>query len=246
MIDEGENFVEIFSGVQGEGKYIGCRQIFLRLTGCNLSCRYCDTEHRVPTSCRYERHSGSHRFEDLPNPISNGQILAVIRAYQEQTPHQAVSFTGGEPLLHTEFIQNIAPQLHDEGLKILLETNGTLPQNLSRVVELTDIVSMDIKMPTETGRNLWQAQREFVQIARDKDLYIKIVLTADTTEEELREGASVAALSPDSMLILQPVTPTGGACAPSPAQMLAWQNIAAEYVRDVRIIPQAHRMMNQL
>ena len=43
------NLIEIFSSVQGEGRYVGCRQLFVRFEGCNLQCRYCDTENAPGT-----------------------------------------------------------------------------------------------------------------------------------------------------------------------------------------------------
>lgn len=40
---------EIFSSIQGEGKYVGCRQLFIRLIGCNMDCPYCDTDKLIKT-----------------------------------------------------------------------------------------------------------------------------------------------------------------------------------------------------
>ncbi|PLX95348.1 MAG: 7-carboxy-7-deazaguanine synthase QueE, partial [Desulfuromonas sp.] len=62
--------IELFSSIQGEGVFLGERQAFLRLAGCNLDCAYCDTPF-VPTShCRVEETPGSGVFYDLPNPLS--------------------------------------------------------------------------------------------------------------------------------------------------------------------------------
>lgn len=246
MKEASENLVEIFSSIQGEGKYIGCRQIFLRLTGCNLCCRYCDTEHEQTEFCRLEAICGSKQFEMLTNPVSTEKILAIVRDFQRIMPHQAVSFTGGEPLLHPEFIRSLAVPLHEMNLKIMLETNGTLPEPLTEIIEQIDIVSMDIKLPGMTGRSYREEHKNFIEIARGKDLYFKIVITGDTTTDEFREALAPVAVTPDCLLILQPVTPMRGVSATSPAQMLDFQAIAARYVKDVRVIPQAHKLMNQL
>ena len=101
-----ENLIEIFSSIQGEGKYVGCRQIFVRFEGCNLACRYCDTENApgAHPTCQIETHAGSRQFENVANPLSAQDVAAHIKRLLAETPHQAVSFTGGEPLLHAPFI----------------------------------------------------------------------------------------------------------------------------------------------
>jgi organic radical activating enzyme len=127
-----ENLIEIFSSIQGEGKYVGCRQVFVRFEGCNLDCRYCDTEN-TPGShavCQSETHAGSREFIELPNPLTVETVAAKINAMLQEVPHQAISFTGGEPLLHADFIKALAGRVQS---KFFLETNGTLDQQLADV-----------------------------------------------------------------------------------------------------------------
>ena len=120
--------IEIFSSFQGEGLLIGERQIFVRFAGCNLNCNYCDTND-----------SKSEKSGKLMTPQQvNDEINKLL------TPDcRSISFTGGEPSLYPDFINEVS-KLTD--LKIMLETNGTLPDNIDSIEKL-DMVSLDIKLP---------------------------------------------------------------------------------------------------
>ena len=241
-----ENVIEIFSSVQGEGKYAGFRQVFIRLEGCNISCRYCDTEHMTGKHdvCIVERVPGSHEYVEISNPMTAEAVAAEVKRFTDNVPHQAVSITGGEPLLHAEFVRELAKHVD---VPVFLETNGTLPEKLKQVVDCVDIISMDIKLPQMTGADHWADHKRFLELAQKKDVYVKLVITGDTDMEDFQRAIDmVAGINPDIMLVLQPVTPVNGVAEASPDLMLELQQQALEYLRDVRVIPQTHRMMNQL
>ena len=237
------NIIEIFSSIQGEGKYVGCRQIFVRLSNCNLKCIYCDTNCNADNFYKVLDASGNV-IETFKNPATPHNVAAVINKIVDAdgAPPQAVSFTGGEPLLHTQFIKEIA-ELID--YKIFLESNGTLYNELAAIIDCIDIISMDIKLPSVVGKNLFKEHQRFMEIAKNKDLYIKIVITGETTQEEFLMAIKIVAdVSKDILLILQPVTPVGSVKPAAIEQLLSFQALALKYLSDVRIIPQTHKMMN--
>lgn len=241
-----ENIIEIFSSIQGEGKYVGCRQVFLRLEECNLNCTYCDTDSKAGThpNCVVEEGAGTYHLVPYPNPISPERAAELVALAGAGVPHQALSITGGEPLLHASFIRALAPHVH---LPIYLETNGTLYAELKKCIDCVAGISMDIKLPSVTAHPVWDAHVRFLEIAKVKDTWIKIVVAAESPDSEIDTAVRlVADTAPETMLILQPVTPCGGCMKPSSEQLLKWQETALRRLANVRVIPQTHRMMDML
>ncbi len=240
-MEENENILEIFSSVQGEGKYIGMRQVFVRFADCNIKCHFCDTEFLPMDFCQIETIPGAGVYENIPNPLSAKDVANKIRSFIAFAQHHSISLTGGEPLLHAPFIRKLAANID---LPLFLETNGTLCEAMESLLDVISYVSMDIKLPNLTGRNLWEEHRRFLLLLRHHDAYVKIVIAENTKEEEFQEAVQlIANVAPQMLLILQPVTPFGGLDAPSPQKLLSLQAQAANVLTQVRIIPQAHRMM---
>ena len=124
MVNRTIKICELFYSIQGESSYVGFPCIFVRLTGCNLRCWYCDT-----TYAYYEG-----------KDYSLDEVLTFIHRYKTKL----VAITGGEPLLQKEVIP-LTKQLLNEDYTVLVETNGSLP---IEVLPVGVIRIMDIKCPS--------------------------------------------------------------------------------------------------
>lgn len=239
---------EIFSSIQGEGIYVGVRQIFLRFIGCNLHCAYCDTGQNLvqyQDNFRIETEPGKGKFSFYSNPVSPEELLRMVSKLRPEI-HHSLSLTGGEPLLQEEFLQEFLPLFHRQ-CPVFIETNGTLTESLNKLLPHIDIISMDMKQPSATGHELWQQHEEFLLIAREKDVYVKTVLTADTTQEELdRIVEIIGKIDKTIPLVLQPVTPVGGVKQIAGEKIIAIQDYCSAALKNVRVIPQTHKIINQL
>jgi 7-carboxy-7-deazaguanine synthase len=220
--------LEIFASRQGEGIRVGEPQIFVRFGGCNLVCDYCDTPESIPAK------SGTVRsLED---------VLGAVDRLRAEGPYQTVSLTGGEPLIHGRFLEQLIPSLRQRGLGIYLETNGTLAGALAKVVDGCDWVAMDVKPASAVGVNLWEAHRWFLKKG-GKKTFVKFVLTNSTAEADLQNAVDlIADVQPQTPLILQPATEIGAVRSIPLDRLASWAAWAASRVPDVRIIPQIHRL----
>lgn len=97
--------VEIFYSIQGEGTWTGTPAVFVRLAGCNLSCRFCDTDYAIK------------EFSTVEN------VVERVREVGGDCP--MVVLTGGEPLAQTEAIPLIEA-LRNDGRRVHIESNGTI------------------------------------------------------------------------------------------------------------------------
>jgi 7-carboxy-7-deazaguanine synthase len=241
-------FVEIMSSIQGEGKFVGCRQIFVRFQGCNLQCTYCDTPKSLAETkdCLIEKNPGMRDFTNLVNPISLPQIVDIIRSYHLMPIH-SISYTGGEPLLHYQYLKELLPQVQGLGPKSFLETNGTLVDELTNIIDHLDYISMDLKLSDAIITPLWEKHKEFLRIAVQKDTYIKTVLTAATPWEDIDMIIdTISSVDKKIPLVLQPVTPFKKVLSPEPNHVIKVQDYLLKYLSDVRVIPQTHKYIGQL
>ena len=105
--------IEVFPSVQGEGLRLGEPTIFVRLSGCNLRCTFCDT--------KYARRGGDERTPE--------EVIALALAVRRRFPCRWVCLTGGEPLLQD--IAALTRGLKRNGFRVQVETNGTLRRPLT-------------------------------------------------------------------------------------------------------------------
>jgi len=137
---------EIYLSVQGESTFAGLPCVFVRLTGCNLRCSYCDTAYAFTEGSRRSLHEIRAEVDRLAGPYG-AQAVAGHRI-------PLVEFTGGEPLLQRD-APALMKDLCDAGFTVLVETSGAhdiraLDPRVRRI--------MDLKTPSsgESARNRWE------------------------------------------------------------------------------------------
>jgi 7-carboxy-7-deazaguanine synthase len=233
---------EIFSAIQGEAALVGERQIFVRLTGCNIRCTYCDQPEaleRTPGPCRVEATAGRRDWSSESSPLAIDRVVAAVATLWDQVPHHSISLTGGEPLLQGSRTVELVERLAGRGWPVMLETNGTLVPPLRRLGKRVSFVSMDLKLPSvDQERVAPAAQATFLGPDTDLDEFdagLAMVAAASTGRDEPVE------------VFLQPLTPFGAAsAAPTPDQILELHERALRIHRRVRVVPQTHKAIGQL
>jgi 7-carboxy-7-deazaguanine synthase len=261
---------EVFSAIQGEAALVGERQVFVRLTGCNIRCAYCDQPEaldRRPGPCRIERSPGRRDWTVVDSPLPIAALVSAVDDLWQRLPHHSVSLTGGEPLMQSGPVVELARQLAAAGMAVMLETNGTLVGPLQRTLPWLTYVSMDVKLPSVDGERVRpDTQWRFLDTALRSGVttWVKLVIGASVDLDQFDRAIDMVAdldrtsgreagdgPRPESHrmteVFLQPVTPFGAVhAAPSPDQVLDLQGRALERYRRVRVVPQTHKAIGQL
>lgn len=212
---------EIFTSIQGEGPYIGYKQLFVRFCGCNLDCEYCDTD--------FDK-NGSREY-------SVEELIEVIKFHSDC---HSVSLTGGEPLLYTGFLKKL---LEHCPLPVYLETNATLAGELKEVIDYIDYISADIKLPSATGcSEFWDEHDNFFEAAGQKKLFAKIVFDENITQEEITKSCKLGAKY-GIEIVLQPKMHGNDFCV-SKDFLERILNKFLQHYKKVRLIPQVHKFLD--
>jgi 7-carboxy-7-deazaguanine synthase len=162
---------EIFYSIQGEGSLVGVPSVFVRSSGCNLRCVWCDTPY---TSWRPE---GAD--------LSLDSILERVDAYQ---PARHVVLTGGEPMIARQAVE-LTERLRARGLHITIETAGTVFHPVA-----CDLMSISPKLSHSTPPGSWAATHErlrlqpavLLQLMRTYEYQLKFVVADPKDIEEIR------------------------------------------------------------
>ena len=223
---------EIFSSIQGEGIFLGAKQIFIRFKKCNLNCAFCDETRKVK-----------------PKKYGSIELAKEVKTLEaSHGPHHSVSFTGGEPLLYWDFLQDFLKTMKKtRGFKSYLETNGTLPHELSKIIDLVDIVAMDFKLPSSTGeREYWHEHADFLKIALKKKVFVKAVVTPDTDIEDIEKASQLIRKTRKNVpFILQPASPIKpDDMGIDREKLIKFLEVGSRNdVSNMRVIPQIHKIL---
>lgn len=175
---------EIFASIQGEGPYIGYKQVFIRFCNCNLKCNYCDTE---------------FDSNECLNDFLPSELVEYLKSFEN---YHSISLTGGEPLLSVDFLKDFLPLI--PGKKIYLETNATLSDHLKEIIDFVDIIAADIKLESATGiKDTYKLHDKFFEVAKQKECFAKVVFNNSITDEEILVACELANKY-NLLLVLQP------------------------------------------
>lgn len=227
---------EIFTSIEGEGIFVGKKTLFIRFSGCHLKCRWCDTKYALPLD------SGTdYQIDEIKD--------LIIKELQPFT--YKVNFTGGEPLLQTEAVIELADFIKKQtNLKTYMESSCFDSELFSKVLPYIDICKIEFKtddskvVEDEEYDNLILNEIKCLELAveSNKATYIKIVVTNSTNLESFKNLVYNISekIKPSDILGLI-IQPSFGIDQPTVNKLLDTYDIVQPMFPEVRIIPQLHK-----
>ncbi len=228
---------EIFTSIEGEGILFGTKTLFVRMAGCPLKCRWCDTSYALPM------YSG--------NSYSLEYVKKLIADHLKPFTYK-VNFTGGEPLVQYEAVIDLAKFVRERGLRTYLESACYDSDRFAKLLPYIDICKVEVKMSDSKVvdmnhyDNLLQNEIRCLKasVKHHKITYIKIVVTNSTDFKEfadLVENIFQHVSTADiSGFVIQP---SDRIDEPTTERLLQFYDIVCPRYREVRIIPQLHKQI---
>ncbi len=222
---------EIFSSLQGEGTHLGEKHLFIRFEECHIHCTYCD------------------ELDKIGHPMTIEAVVSEANRLEAvEGPHGFVSLTGGEPLLYLDFLKPLITALKKKNFRIYLETNGILWKALAEVIQDIDLVAMDMKPASVTGeKNFDDDHRRFLEIAKQKETFIKIIISRELVVREFEEQLEIVRnVAPNTPVVLVPIS--GAIEGHEDPELMSFlqqlQALGMKKIPSVRIVPRFHKILN--
>ena len=227
---------EIFTSIEGEGIFVGKKTLFIRLSGCHLKCRWCDTKYALPLD------SGTdYQIDEIKD--------LIIKELRPST--YKVNFTGGEPLLQTEAVIELADFIKKQtNLKTYIESSCFDSELFSKVLPYIDICKIEFKtddskvVEDEEYDNLILNEIKCLELAvgSNKATYIKIVVTNSTNLESFKNLVyNISKKIKPADILGFVIQPSFGIDQPTVNKLLDTYDIVQPMFPEVRIIPQLHK-----
>lgn len=228
---------EIFTSVEGEGILYGTKTMFVRLAGCPFTCFYCDTLDALPMN------SG--------NEYEIDEACQMIDKNLEKNTYK-VNFTGGEPLIQTNAVIEMAKYVKSKNIPTYLESSCYDSEKFSQVLPYIDFIKIEFKTPeakfvdenhySKLIENALQCLK--TSIDSKKITYIKIVVSEKTElvdfKELLDKIFNIVSKKDLAGFIIQP---TYGIAEPSLKKLLKFYDLVYPFYEEVRVIPQLHKFI---